>query len=89
MAITLANEGQCEDFKAQYVKFDYLWKKDLNQALQEFLASDGRKLSDGTQDDPELAKFEGQIVKYKGVATVGGGLDRAGSVFFLIFFLDM
>ncbi|MEW5311809.1 MAG: hypothetical protein WDW38_003494 [Sanguina aurantia] len=69
MAITLANEGQCEDFKAQYVKFDYLWKKDLNQALQEFLAAEGRRLSDGTQDDPELAKFEGQIIKYKGVAT--------------------
>jgi dynein heavy chain len=38
MAVTLASEARCEEFKAQYAKFDYLWKKDLHVALQEFLA---------------------------------------------------
>lgn len=65
MTIVLANEAQCEVFKQQYLKYDYLWKKDQQQALQEFLAAEGSKLPDGGRDDPPLAKFEEQINKYK------------------------
>jgi dynein heavy chain len=65
MSITLANEAKCEEFKQQYVSFEYLWKRDLNGALQEFLEAEGVKLSDGSRDDPPLAKFEEQIQKYK------------------------
>ncbi len=42
MAITLSNEVKCEEFKSQFSKFDYLWKKDLQTALQEFLAAEVR-----------------------------------------------
>ena len=65
MGITLANEAKCDEFRQQYVCFDYLWKKDLNGALQEFLEAEGVKLPDGSRDDPPLAKFEEQIQKYK------------------------
>jgi dynein heavy chain len=37
MTITLLNESRCEEFKTQYAKYDYLWRKDLNTALKEFL----------------------------------------------------
>ena len=33
-AVILANETQCEAFKAQFGKFDHLWKKDLTASLQ-------------------------------------------------------
>ncbi len=69
MVVSLANEARCEDFKAQFSKFDYLWKKDLNTALHEFLNEQGSTLSDGSKDDPALAKFEEQITKYKAVAS--------------------
>ena len=65
MEVSLQNEGRCEDFKAQFSKFDYLWKKDLNATLQEFLQAEGKQLPDGTFDDPPLAMFEAQITKYK------------------------
>ena len=65
MDVSLNNEGRCEDFKAQFSKFDYLWKKDLNATLQEFLHAEGKLLPDGTYDDPLLPMFEAQITKYK------------------------
>lgn len=68
MTVTLANEARCEEFKAQFQKFDYLWKKDLSTSLKEFLAENGTTLADGTKDDPGLPKFEEQIAKYKSVA---------------------
>jgi hypothetical protein len=40
----LANELQCERFKEQFSKFDYLWKKDLHTALQEFSDANGTTL---------------------------------------------
>lgn len=40
MVITLGNELKCDEFKTQFTKFDYLWKKDLQTALQEFLAAE-------------------------------------------------
>ena len=33
-SVILANEAQCEAFKAQFGKFDHLWKKDLAASLQ-------------------------------------------------------
>ena len=33
-SVILANETQCEAFKAQFGKFDHLWKKDLSVSLQ-------------------------------------------------------
>jgi hypothetical protein len=35
LSITLSSIQTCEDFKGQFMKYDYLWKQDLNQALQE------------------------------------------------------
>ena len=69
MQITLANESKCEEFKALYQKFEHLWKQDLNTSLKEFLEAEATTLSDGTKDDPVLAKFEEQITRYKNVGT--------------------
>jgi dynein heavy chain, axonemal len=44
MAVTLASEGRCEDFKAQYAKFGYLWRDDLNATLKQFLVDNVSKL---------------------------------------------
>lgn len=30
----LAAEARCEEFKARYAKFDFLWKKDMHEALR-------------------------------------------------------
>ncbi|CAD7696266.1 unnamed protein product [Ostreobium quekettii] len=65
--IVLANEAKCNDFKEHYVKYSYLWTKDLPTALKEFVEEEGEQLEDGTKDDPPLAKFEEQIAKYKGI----------------------
>ena len=43
-------------------------------SLNEFLESEGKVLSDGSRDDPDLAKFELQIAKYKAIATEIQGL---------------
>eukprot|EP00983_Pelagomonas_calceolata_P123833 1161047-Pelagomonas_calceolata.AAC.18 len=47
MEVTLVNEQQCEQFKEQFSKFDYLWKKDLHTALQEFCDANGTTLPVG------------------------------------------
>jgi hypothetical protein len=44
MEVTLGNELECERFKEQFSKFDYLWKKDLHTALQEFSEANGTTL---------------------------------------------
>ena len=41
----------------------------LQATLTEFLETEGKVMSDGSKDDPELPKFEQQIAKYKGIAT--------------------
>lgn len=74
MAITLANEQRCEEFKGNYQKYDYLWKLDLQTSLKEFIEAEGSTLPDGTKDDPALARFESQITKYKNIQTEIGGL---------------
>ena len=32
--ILAANETKCDSLKAQYSKYSYLWKRDLNEALK-------------------------------------------------------
>ncbi len=71
MVVTLANESRCEEFKAQFAKFDYLWKNDLQATLKQFIADNGATLPDGTKDDPPLARFEEQVGLH-------GALDVAG-----------
>lgn len=34
MAVTLANEARCEEFRQQFLRFDFLWKTDLNTTLK-------------------------------------------------------
>lgn len=34
LSITLATIKNCEDFKQQYIKYDFLWKQDLHKTLQ-------------------------------------------------------
>eukprot|EP00951_Prasinocladus_malaysianus_P003015 scaffold21499_cov40-Prasinocladus_malaysianus.AAC.1 len=66
-AVVLANEATCEAFRNTYRQYDYLYKKDLQEALQEFLSTEGVALDDGSKDEPTLEAFEGQIQKYRGV----------------------
>lgn len=42
--------------------------QDLQATLQEFLASEGQDLEDGTRAPPSLARFETEIAKYKATA---------------------
>ena len=58
--VVLANERACIEFKNSFQKYDYLWKQDLAETLQEFLAAN---LS-GDGDVPQ-EKFDVQISKYK------------------------
>lgn len=46
----------------------------MQSTLSEFLEAEGKVLSDGSKDDPELAKFELQIAKYKSLASEIQGL---------------
>lgn len=65
LSITLSSIQTCEEFKGQYLKYDYLWKQDLQETLQDFLEANGNKHGDGSKEDPPLSKFEEQIQKYK------------------------
>ena len=58
--VVLANERSCIEFKNSYTKYDYLWKQDLNDTLQEFLAANVTEDGDTPQE-----KFDVQIAKYK------------------------
>lgn len=64
-ALILANEVKCKDFKDQFSRFDYLWKRDLPATLADFLATEGVVNPDGTRDEPALDKFEAEIAKYR------------------------
>jgi dynein heavy chain len=66
-AVVLSNEAECEAFRASYLQYDYLYKKDLNEALQEFLEAEGVVGEDGSKDAPPLEAFEAQVQKYRGV----------------------
>ncbi|KAF5834390.1 hypothetical protein DUNSADRAFT_8976 [Dunaliella salina] len=83
MEVTLMNERQCEQFKEQFSKFDYLWKKDLNTALQEFCDANGTTLPDGTKEDPVLSKFEEEISVYKSVSAEVSALPSSITINFV------
>ena len=55
----LSNERACADFKGSYAKYDYLWKRDLQATLAEFLGAGG------AEAEPPLEKFEAEIARYK------------------------
>eukprot|EP00955_Chlamydomonas_euryale_P098700 365162-Chlamydomonas_euryale.AAC.24 len=80
MAASLSNEQRCEEFKAQFSRFDYLWTLDLPATLRQFLDAEGQTLPSGGRDDPPLSKFEEQIAKYKALATDVQSLPSVASV---------
>ena len=65
--IVLDNEAQCQAFKESYDKFEYLWKRDIQGTLKEFLETEGTEMEDGTRGDPPLEKFDAEISSYKEV----------------------
>ena len=65
--IILENETKCRAFKESYDRFEYLWKRDIQGTLKEFLETEGETLADGTHDDPPLEKFDAEISNYKDV----------------------
>lgn len=67
MNIVLANEGKCNAFRASYEKFAYLWEKDLNATLAEFLEEHGTVDENGHKDEPSLEKFDEEVARYKAV----------------------
>eukprot|EP00898_Chlorokybus_atmophyticus_P007698 jgi/Chlat1/792/Chrsp104S01257 len=62
-AVVLDNEKRCAEFKDSYLAFEYLWKRDLQATLNEFLASSG----DINGGEPPLEAFDAQIAKFKAV----------------------
>lgn len=34
LSVTLSTIKDCEEFKQQYIKFDFLWKQDLHKTLE-------------------------------------------------------
>jgi hypothetical protein len=34
MSVTMANEARCEEFRQQFLRFDFLWKTDLQATLK-------------------------------------------------------
>jgi dynein heavy chain len=63
--------ADCEEFRQEYLKFQYLWQQDIKEVFNKFLEGDNPpsnhdwdKFEDG-QTDPSLEAFERQIVKYK------------------------
>lgn len=67
MNIVLANEGKCNKFRGSYEKFAYLWQKDLNATLAEFLEEHGTVDENGIKDEPSLEKFDEEVARYKAV----------------------
>lgn len=59
-----ATEARCEGFRAQFAKFESLWRSDMQAALQAFLASGGAD-PDGAPADPPLERFEEEIGRYR------------------------
>mmetsp|Transcript_25005 Transcript_25005/g.85566 ORF Transcript_25005/g.85566 Transcript_25005/m.85566 type:complete len:4525 (+) Transcript_25005:136-13710(+) len=78
-SVVLANEVLCQEFKASYLKYEYLWKKDLNDALHEFISSNVSAEA-GEGSDPPLEKFEAEIEKYKAVQKEIASLESTLSI---------
>eukprot|EP00899_Mesostigma_viride_P009330 jgi/Mesvir1/18399/Mv14277-RA.1 len=60
--LVLANEAKCIEFKNTYLQFEYLWKRDLQATLAEFLAT-----AEPGQEAPSLERFDAEISRYKAV----------------------
>ncbi|GBF97683.1 flagellar outer dynein arm heavy chain beta [Raphidocelis subcapitata] len=80
MEVTLANEARCEEFRQQFLRFDFLWKTDSGAVLREFLQARGAALPDGGRDDPPLSAFEEQIQKFKAVAAEVAALPGSATL---------
>lgn len=65
LGLVLANEAELDKFHASFQRFEYLWKNDLQTTLHEFLEKNAVVMEDGSKDDPELAKFDAEIARYK------------------------
>ena len=75
---TLAStEQECAAFADSYMKFEYLWKKDMDDVFNEFLQSaevpepqegDPPVDPDAPLPDPSLEQFDTEIAKYKVIA---------------------
>ncbi|CAG9462750.1 unnamed protein product [Pedinophyceae sp. YPF-701] len=65
--VTLANEAKCAEFHDSYKRFEYLWTRDLQETLQEFLRENATRDEETGEvvGDPPLAKFDEEITRYK------------------------
>lgn len=54
--IVLQNEGLCNAFRDSYMKFSYLWTKDLQTTLKQFLEDNGVPDANGVKVRKEPAK---------------------------------
>ena len=60
VTVVLENEVRCLAFREGYMKYDFLWNRDLQTSLHEFIEEKGQ---DG--DAPPLDVFDAEITKYK------------------------
>lgn len=70
-ALVNENERRCEEFREGYLKYQFLWTRDLNEALQQFLEQNS--YGDSMTDLP-LQAFDEQIAYYKSVQEEVSGL---------------
>ena len=72
-----STEQECMAFADSYMKFEYLWKKNMDEVFQEFMDSaevpepkegDEAPAEDAGPPDPSLAQFDAEIAKYKAIA---------------------
>ncbi|KAK9843805.1 hypothetical protein WJX81_007069 [Elliptochloris bilobata] len=61
------SEERSNAFRAQFLGFAHLWTTEMQVYLKSFLAAKGTAREDGQSDDPPLAVFEAQIMKYRGI----------------------
>ncbi|KAI8473051.1 MAG: flagellar outer dynein arm heavy chain beta [Monoraphidium minutum] len=80
MTVASANEARCEEFRRQFLRFDFLWKTDAVATLKAFLEANNTTQPDGSCADPPLAKFEEQIQKYKAIGAEIAALPGSASL---------
>jgi len=66
--IVLKNEEKCQQFRESYLKYNYLWTKDLKEYLHQFLDEKGAENpGGGPKDEPLLELFEQEVSQFKQV----------------------
>ena len=75
--VVLTNEASCQAFRGQYLEYEYLYKKDLQEALQEFIEAEAPEQKDGSRGEPPLSAFEAQITKYQAVQEAIASLEQS------------